>query len=79
MQRVKRTNKTTHRSEWRSVLKKSLTEPALLEMSGYPTYQELAEQLVSGSLVIGGFSNSNRSFGSRKKKERKKERKTEKN
>jgi hypothetical protein len=30
----KETRKTTLRSEWRSALKKSLTEPALLEMSG---------------------------------------------
>jgi hypothetical protein len=29
-----RTNKTTLKSEWRSALKKRLTEPALLEMSG---------------------------------------------
>jgi hypothetical protein len=31
---AKETRKTTLRSEWRSALKKSLTEPALLEMSG---------------------------------------------
>src|SRR6266404_8744120 len=37
MQALKKTNKTTLRSEWRSVLKKSLTEPTLLEMSGNPT------------------------------------------
>jgi hypothetical protein len=37
MQALKKTNKTTLRSEWRSVLKKSLTEPTLLEMSGLPT------------------------------------------
>ena len=42
MKRSKKTNKTTLRSEWRSVLKKSLTEPTLLEMSGNPTYQDLA-------------------------------------
>jgi hypothetical protein len=41
MQALKKTNKTTPRSEWRSVLKKSLTEPTLLEMSGNPTNQEL--------------------------------------
>jgi hypothetical protein len=34
--------KTTHRSEGRSLLKKDLTGPTLLEMSGNPTYQELA-------------------------------------
>jgi hypothetical protein len=38
---VKKTNKTTPRSEWRSVLKKSLTEPTLLEMSDYGVYQDL--------------------------------------
>jgi hypothetical protein len=32
----KETRKTTLRSEWRSALKKSLTEPALLEMPGNP-------------------------------------------
>ena len=32
MQALKKTNKTTPRSEWRSVLKKSLTKPTLLEM-----------------------------------------------
>jgi hypothetical protein len=37
MQTLKRTNKTTPRSECRSVLKNSLTEPTLLEMSGNPT------------------------------------------
>ena len=31
---AKETRKTTLRSEWRSALKKSLTEPALLEMFG---------------------------------------------
>jgi hypothetical protein len=45
MQREKRTNKTTLSSEWRSALKKSLTESALLEMSGYATYQELTKRL----------------------------------
>ena len=33
--------KTTHRSEWRSLLKKDLTGPTLLEMSGNATYREL--------------------------------------
>ena len=37
----KETRKTTLRSEWRSALKKSLTEPALLEMSGNPTNRDL--------------------------------------
>jgi hypothetical protein len=41
MQRSKRTNKTTHRSEGRSALKKDLTGPTLLEMSGFPTYHPL--------------------------------------
>ena len=38
----KETRKTTLRSGWRSALKKSLTEPALLEMSDNATYRELA-------------------------------------
>src|ERR1700732_1257302 len=42
---AKENNKNTPRSEWRSVLKKSLTEPTLLEMSGNPTYQDLASDL----------------------------------
>jgi hypothetical protein len=42
MQGAKRTRKTTLRSERRSALKKYLTEPTLLEMSGYPTYRDLA-------------------------------------
>ena len=37
----KRTNKTTLSSEWRSALKKSLTEPALLEMSGKRVNRDL--------------------------------------
>ena len=42
MQRSKKTSKkTTHRSEWRSVLKKDLTGPTLLEMSGNPTTHPL--------------------------------------
>ena len=45
MQRSKRTNQTTHRSEWRSLLKKDLTGPTLLEMSGNPTYRDLNRQL----------------------------------
>jgi len=35
------TNKLTPRSERRSALKKDLTEPTLLEMSGDPTLQKL--------------------------------------
>ena len=38
----KETRKTTLRSEWRSALKKNLTEPALLEMSGKATHRPLA-------------------------------------
>ena len=38
---VNQANKTTLRSARRSVVEKSLTGPTLLEMSGYPTYQEL--------------------------------------
>jgi hypothetical protein len=41
---AKETRKTTLRSEWRSALKKSLTEPALLEMSGTLVYQCLASR-----------------------------------
>ena len=37
-----RTNKTTLKSAWRSALKKRLTEPALLEMSGNRVNQDLA-------------------------------------
>ena len=37
-----KTNEDTLRSERRSALKKRLTEPTLLEMSSYPTNQELA-------------------------------------
>jgi hypothetical protein len=40
-----RTNKTTLTSEWRSALKKSLTELALLEMSGNPTQYKRAPLL----------------------------------
>jgi hypothetical protein len=36
MQQSKRTRKTTLRSEWRSVLKKDLTGPTLLEISDFP-------------------------------------------
>jgi hypothetical protein len=39
MQRSKRTNKTTHRNEWRSVLKKDLTGPTLLEMCGVEVWR----------------------------------------
>src|SRR6266436_6578284 len=42
MQRVKRANKTTHKSEWRVALKKDLTEPTLLEMSGNANLPGLA-------------------------------------
>ena len=38
---VNETNKTTPGSERRSLLKNCLTGPTLLEMSGFPTYQEL--------------------------------------
>jgi len=39
---VNEANQTTLGTERRSVVKKSLTGPTLLEMSGYPTYQDLA-------------------------------------
>src|ERR1700746_2582754 len=41
MKRSKRTNKTTHRSEWRSLLKKDLTGPTLLEMYGNRVNRDL--------------------------------------
>ena len=47
----KKTNKTTRRSEWRGALKKDLTGPAFLEMSGFPTKQDLASQNVPTSLL----------------------------
>ncbi len=40
---VNGTNKTTPRSGGRSLLKKDLTGPTLLEMSGFATYLDLAE------------------------------------
>jgi len=45
----KETRKTTLQSEWRSALKKSLTEPALLEMSGNPN---LSEGVSLSSLIV---------------------------
>jgi hypothetical protein len=50
-----RTNKTTLKSEWRSALKKKLTEPALLEMSGNPPNQELTWRCRAGWLVKRGI------------------------
>jgi hypothetical protein len=44
---VEKTKKDTPGSERRSVLKKSLTGPTLLEMSGYATYQALQIALFS--------------------------------
>jgi len=44
MQRSTKTNKTTLRSEGRSALKKGLTEPTLLEMSGLAIYRDLARR-----------------------------------
>jgi hypothetical protein len=41
MQRSKKTKEDGLRSEWRSVLKKDLTGPTLLEMSGYRVNQDL--------------------------------------
>jgi len=46
------TKEDTLTSERRSTLKKPLTEPTLLEMSGYPTNQvQPAQARFSGSLV----------------------------
>src|SRR5229473_3977472 len=42
MQRRKRTKEKTLLSEWRSLLKKDLTGPTLLEMSGFRVNQALA-------------------------------------
>ena len=42
-------NKHTLQSERRSVPTKSLTEPTLLEMSDYATYQEFRSNLASQS------------------------------
>jgi hypothetical protein len=39
----RKTNKTTPGSERRSLLKKDLTGPTLLEMSGKPTNRELTQ------------------------------------
>jgi hypothetical protein len=63
MKRSRKTNKATLGSEWRGALKKSLTEPTLLEMSGNPTYQELA--CVAGVVAIGSVvgSDSNPHLG----------------
>ena len=48
------TNEDTLRSERRSTLKKRLTEPTLLEMSGNPTNRELAgRRLLHGGLSTG--------------------------
>jgi hypothetical protein len=57
---VKRNTKTTLRSERRSLLKKSLTGPTLLEMSGNPTNQELTPVIwvkrFSSGKVIGIYA-----------------------
>jgi hypothetical protein len=50
MERLTKTNKTTLQSEWTSALKKDLTGPTLLEMSGNPTNQ--AGWITSASSVI---------------------------
>jgi hypothetical protein len=42
MTRSEKAKQGTPRSERRTVLKKALTGPTLLEMSGNPTYQDLA-------------------------------------
>jgi hypothetical protein len=48
---VEESGKTTLGSERRSVLKKSLTEPTLLEMSGNRFYQELTSRLTASGVV----------------------------
>jgi len=44
---VNEANQTTLGSARRSAIKNNLTEPTLLEMSGNPTYQALADSLRS--------------------------------
>jgi hypothetical protein len=39
----------------RGVLKKSLTESALLEMSGKATYQDVARRLLEGIAIVLGL------------------------
>ena len=46
-----RTTKTTLRSEGRSALKKTLTEPTLLEMSGYGVYRPVGHIELHFSIV----------------------------
>ena len=50
MQRLTKTNKTTLQSEWISALKKDLTGPTLLEISGYP--KELAPPHQSNNVSL---------------------------
>jgi hypothetical protein len=47
----KTTTKTTLRSEGSSVLKKDLTGPTLLEMSGYRVNQDLVQSLLARRMV----------------------------
>ena len=46
MERLTKTNKTTLQSEWTSALKKDLTGPTLLEISGNATNQGLTTNFV---------------------------------
>jgi hypothetical protein len=48
----KKTTKTTLRSEWRGALKKNLTGPTLLEMSGLRFNQELASKAALVRFVV---------------------------
>jgi hypothetical protein len=61
MQRSKKTKEDALRSEWRSVFKKDLTGPTLLEMSGNPTYQALTRlngvKLAHHFLALGKMVN----------------------
>jgi hypothetical protein len=52
MQRLKKTNRTTLRSVGRSALKKRLTEPTLVEMSGLATSRDLAGRCQGGYAAI---------------------------
>jgi hypothetical protein len=50
---IKRNTKTTLRSARRAALKKDLTGPTLLEMSGLRVYQDLAPEVMIFSVQSG--------------------------
>ena len=55
MQKSKRTIKTTRRVGWRSLLKKDLTGPILLEITGKATNQEFALRFCTWKLAQFGW------------------------